>query len=142
VARDRNGAKLPYPVTGCNLEVGVELDAREALSHGTVAITIYDEMGTRLIDANTLIKGQSVSVPQGGRAAVRFVLHNLRLKPDLYTVGLWLGIQNQGDYDGVRYASAFRIEPNREDIRYSAPFPGFYACEFDAHVESTVATVT
>jgi lipopolysaccharide transport system ATP-binding protein len=134
-ARGRDGAPLPYAVTGCDLEIVTEVEAREALSHSTVGVTLYDELGIRLVDANTLIKGQSVSAPPGARLTVRFVLRNIRLKPDLYTVGLWLGVPNQGDWDGVRYASTFRMEANRDDVRYSAPFPGFYACEFDSQIE-------
>ena len=134
-ALGRDGAPLAYPVTGCDLEILTELEAREALNHATVAVTLYDELGIRLVDANTLIKGQSVSAAPGARLTVRFLLRNLRLKPDLYTVGLWLGVINQRDYDGVRYASTFRMEANRDDIRYSAPFPGYYACEFDSRIE-------
>jgi lipopolysaccharide transport system ATP-binding protein len=135
-ARELGGGQLPCPVTGCNLNIVVELEAREALSHSTVGVTIYDDIGARLLDANTLIKGQSVSAPAGGRAAVRFCLWNLRLKPGLYTIGLWVGVPNVGDFDGVRYATSFRMQPNREDVRYTAPFPGFYACEFDSIVET------
>jgi lipopolysaccharide transport system ATP-binding protein len=138
-ARTGDGARLAYPSTGCDLEVLVELEARDALSHATVAVTLYDELGIRLVDANTLLKGQSVSAAPGERLTVRFLLRNLRLKPDVYTVGLWLGVLNQHDYDGVRYASSFRMEANREDIRYSTPFPGYYACEFDARIEPNVA---
>jgi hypothetical protein len=45
---------------------------------------------------------------------------------------LWLGVPSDGDYDGVRYASTFRLEPALEDVRYTAPF----ACEFDAFIDA------
>jgi lipopolysaccharide transport system ATP-binding protein len=134
-ARDPSGSELPYPQVGCDLDVEVELEAVEAVNHGTVAVTIYDENGTRLIDVNTLIKGGSVTIPPGGRARTHFRLRNVRLKPDLYTLGLWVGIQNLGDYDGVRHATSFRMEAKREDVLYTVPFPGVYACEFDARVD-------
>lgn len=135
-AMDGAGAPKPYASTGCDLEVTVDIEAREGpINYTTVAITIYDEIGTRLIDANTLIKGQFFSSPKGGRGGVVFLLRNVRLKPDLYVVGLWLGIQNSADIDGVRYATSFRVEANRDDVLYAAPFPGPYACEFDSRVK-------
>jgi hypothetical protein len=65
-------------------------------------------------------------------------LKNVRLKRDLYTVGLWLGILNVADMDGIRYATTFKMEALREDILYAAPFPGVYACEFSCQVLETV----
>lgn len=134
-ARDSAGAVLPYPVPGCDVFIDLSLRAQESVSHATVAVTIYDEMGTRLIDVNTLIKGQSVSITAGAVQRLRFVLRNVRLRPDLYTAGLWVGIQNQADYDGVRYATSFRVEARREDVLYSPPFPAPYTCEFDSTVD-------
>jgi len=134
IPRDSNGTVLHYPETGCDLAVEVKLEAKQEVRHITVAVTIYDEMGVRLIDANTVIKGQSVSIPSGRQAKIVFILRNVRLKPDIYTIGLWAGIQNGVDMDGVRYATTFRVEPQKEDILYTAPFPGPYSCAFDLQV--------
>lgn len=122
---------LPFPVTGCDLEFDLRIHAVSRIVAATVALTIYDEIGTRLIDANTLIKGSSLSLEEGGESLVRFLLKNVRLKPGVYTVGLWLGIINDRDIDGVRHATAFRMEARREDVLYTPPFPGAYACAFD-----------
>lgn len=135
-AFDHDGRETPYPLIGSDVEILVELKARDRVNGATVAVTIYDQLGARLIDVNTLIKGQSVSLAPGESAAVRFTLRNLRLKPDVYTAGLWVGIQNVADYDGIRYATSFRTQPSREDVRFTAPFPGPYACEFESRVES------
>ena len=136
VPRGQTGDILPYPTTGCDMQVDLDLDAKEDIRDATVAITIYDEMGTRLIDANTLIKGQAVSVRRHKQARISFRLHDLRLKPDLYTVGLWIGVQNSVDIDGVRYATSFRMEARKEDVLYTAPFPGPYACAFESRIEA------
>ncbi|HEY5996146.1 MAG TPA: hypothetical protein VIU29_03955, partial [Candidatus Deferrimicrobiaceae bacterium] len=71
----------------------------------------------------------------GGEATVTFRLRNVRLKADDYTVGLWLGVLNDADFDGVRYATSFRMEANREETMYTAPFPGIYACEFEHGIQ-------
>lgn len=129
--RGKNGEQLPMPITGCDLEFILELQAFSDVKDATVALTIYDDLGNRLIDVNTLIKGDALSLGKDNHATIKFHLRNLRLKPAVYTVGLWLGILNYADFDGIRYATSFRTEPLREDILYTSPFPGVYACEFD-----------
>ena len=127
---DTLGKRIPAPVTGCDLLFSIDIESFQDLRDINVAIIIYDELGNRLIDANTLIKGDSVNLSLGKSTNVRFTLKNVRLKPDVYTVGLWMGIANQFDLDGVRYATSFRMDALHEDILYTSPFPGVYACEF------------
>lgn len=131
---DQFGKLLLAPITGCDLLFSLALEAYQDLQNLTVALTIYDDVGNRLIDANTLIKGTPVNLVQGQGTNVMFRLKNVRLRPDVYTAGLWIGILNQSDVDGVRYATSFRIDAKHEDIRYTSPFPGVYACEFALEV--------
>lgn len=129
--KDNDGNTMPFPVSGCDLRFELKIKANEDLKDCMVAIIIYDELGNRIIDANTLIKGDGLTISKGEKATVFFDLKNVRLKPDLYTVGLWLGIINDSDFDGIRYATTVRIEAIKEEIQYTAPFPGVYACEFE-----------
>ena len=133
---DAFGTMLHLPVVGCDLVFSIELDAYEDTKNVTVALTIYDDLGNRLIDANTLIKGDTVHLTKGRITEVKFRLKNVRLKPDVYTAGLWMGAINQFDIDGIRYATSFRVEAKREDILYTAPFPGVYSCEFEHEIVS------
>jgi len=131
---DSSGRVLPHPETGCDMEFVIEMEAVENFRDVTVALTVYDDYGNRLVDACTLIKGDTVELVAGQITTIKFSLKNLRLKPDIYTVGLWMGVFNQLDIDGVRYATSFRVEARREDILYTAPFPGMYMCEFSHEV--------
>ena len=133
-AFDQHPNKLPSPETGCDLEFEVTIEAYCEVKSTVVALIVYDELGNRLIDVNTLIKGDSLSLGERQMAAVKFFLKNVRLKPGAYTVGLWLGIPNVVDIDGVRYATSFRMEARREDILYTTPYPGVYVCEFDHRI--------
>ena len=133
-AFDGSGGGLDAPVTGCDLDILVTLSARRNIANTTVAVIIYDDLGNRVVDVNTLIRGDSVSLHDGEGASVRFRLKKLLLKPDTYTIGLWLGILNHADYDGVRHATMFRMEARREDVLFTNPFPGPYACDFDHFV--------
>jgi len=130
-ALNNRGKVLPIPETGCDIAFEIDIKAHEGIHDVTVAVILYDEVGNRLIDVNTLIKGEALNLRGGQEAAVKFLLRNVRLKPDVYTVGLWLGVTNLEDIDGIRYATSFRMEARREDILYTTPFPGVYACEFD-----------
>lgn len=128
---DSSGKSTISPTTGCDMVFSIELEAYQDLSNIVVALTVYDDLGARLIDANTLIKGGAAQLIKGKITEIKFVLKNVRLKPDVYTVGLWMGAMNQFDTDGVRYATSFRMEANREDILFTPPFPGVYSCEFE-----------
>jgi len=130
-ALNPQGEILPFPETGCDIAFEIHIKSHEGIYQATVAIILYDEVGHRLIDANTLIKGEALDLRAGQDAAVNFVLKNVRLKPDVYTVGLWLGVINLEDIDGIRYATSFSMEARRQDILYTRPFPGVYECEFD-----------
>jgi lipopolysaccharide transport system ATP-binding protein len=132
---DKSGGKLPIPVTGCDLEFSTDIEAINELKSVTVALIIYDDFGTRIIDANTLIKGDGLSLPAGKKANVKFLLKDVRLRPGTYSAGLWLGIINVGDFDGIQCATSFQIDAEREDLLYSQPFPGIYACNFEHKID-------
>lgn len=131
---DASGKRIPVPVCGCDMTFSTEIETHQDLRDIAVGLTIYDDLGNRLIDACTLTKGDAVQLSAGKRTEVKFTLKNVRLKPDTYTAGLWMGVINQFDIDGVRYATSFRMEAKREDILYSPPFPGVYSCEFEHEI--------
>jgi lipopolysaccharide transport system ATP-binding protein len=131
---DTTGKRIPVPETGCDMEFVMKLDACQDLRDISVALTIYDDLGNRLIDVNTLTKGDVVQLSVGKITVIKFFLKNVRLELDTYTAGLWMGIINHLDIDGVRYATSFRVEARREDILYTSPFPGVYSCEFEHEI--------
>lgn len=133
---DSKSNPLEFPVTGCDLELKVEIEAYREIGFATVALIIYDVSGNRLIDVNTLIKGDSLSLAKNQRSTVRFRMKNVRLKPDNYIVGLWLGTINSADIDGIHCATSFKMEARREDILYTPPFPGMYACDFEHEIKT------
>lgn len=128
-------AGKPIFVTGCNIEVELTIKAYESISNANVAIVVSDEKETRLIDANTLIKGYSLALKKGQQAKVTFLLKNVRLKPGIYTVAVWMGAFANYEIDAAKYAASFEVDARREDILYTSPFPGVYSCEFDYKVE-------
>ena len=132
-----DGNELPFYETGCDLAFEVIVKAYDKFSSGNVGLTIYDDIGNRIIDPNLVVKGDVLNLEKDQSATIHFLLKNVLLKPDCYTVGLWLGIANQEDIDGVRYATSFRMEARREDVLYTQPFPGVYSCEFEYEIFKT-----
>lgn len=127
--------KSPIFITGCDIEIEVLIKAFKDIKNANVAVVIYDEQGNRLIDANTLIKGYVLDLEQDHLAKIKFNLQNVRLKPGNYTVALWMGAFGSHEIDATKYATTFEVEARREDILYTNPFPGVYACEFNYEVE-------
>jgi lipopolysaccharide transport system ATP-binding protein len=134
IAKDLDNSILLIPVNGCTLEFEIRIIAVKDILNSTVGLTFYDEFSNRIIDLNSLVKDQSLSLKANQEASVTFELKNVRLRPAIYTIGLWLGIINQYDIDGVRYATSFRFEKNRNDNFYLQHFPGFYTCEFEEKI--------
>jgi len=130
-ATDAEGSPIAVPTTGCDLQFELRIDATERFRDATIGLTIYDESGFRIIDASSIARGEALTLAPGERATVLFRLRGALLRGGTYSVGLWLGITNQEDFDGVRHATSFRMEHRPEDTRYSPPFPGVYLCSFD-----------
>jgi len=126
-----NKAGLPSVIfeTGSDIQILLTVNAIANLSSATVAIIIYDHFGNRLIDANSYLKGKTLSLTAGQAETVCFILKNVLLKPDVYIIGLWLGGINC-DIDGIRYALSIKIEHRSGDEYINNPFPGIYLCDF------------
>ena len=129
---DRSGSLRPVMTTGCDLLIDLTIKAFVSITDVNVAIVIYDPSGYRAVDASLLLSGRSLSVGAGETQVVRFLLHDVLLKPDDYTIGVWIGRTNAEDIDGILHAVTISVEPDLDSIRHSASFPGLYQCRFDA----------
>lgn len=132
---DINPVEAKIFTTGGDMEVVLNIKAYQNISNANVALVIYDEQYNRLIDANTLIKGYVLDLKKDQEAKVRFLLKNVRLKAGTYLAGVWMGAFGNHEIDAVKYAASFQVEAKREDILYTSPFPGVYACEFEYKIE-------
>jgi lipopolysaccharide transport system ATP-binding protein len=115
---------------GDDVELVLTIEAQSAIADANVAIVIYDPLGYRLVDANTILQGGTLALEPGQRAEVCFVLEDLRLRPGSYLVGLWLGRANDEDVDGITYASAILVEPDPHELKHAQLFPGVYQPRF------------
>lgn len=119
--------------TGDNINITVELYAQQKIEYLNVAIIIYDNTGNRIIDINTAIKGEVISLDENERVRVDFQLENVLLKPSNYSIGLWLGRANIEETDSVPNAYTFSIE-NSYTSKHTQVFPGIYQCAFQHNI--------
>ena len=77
------------PYTGGALDVWLVIDSDGARSVGSLAVTIYNQLGTKLVNADTLDIGHELRLTPGANQ-VRLRITQLHLNPGLYRLGLWL----------------------------------------------------
>lgn len=122
---------------GDDIAVRVKIKALDNVTEANVAIIIYDSNGYRLIDANSALKNQYVSLSAGDEATIQFRLQEVLLKPDRYLVGLWMGRPNIEDIDGILYASSFSVDVDPDSVHHSQIFPGAYQCKYQIQMGGT-----
>jgi lipopolysaccharide transport system ATP-binding protein len=120
-----------YVETGGDLEIELEIISRENIEDANVAAIIYDVSGVRLLDVNTALKGEFLSLHPGEQAVVKFCLRDLLLKPGTYMLGIWLGRGGIEEIDSVKQAASFSVEAPHTEMKHSEVFPGPYQCRFD-----------
>lgn len=119
--------------TGHDFEVALRVAAKENLRNITVALIVYDSSGFRLIDANTEISGDNISLVGGQTTEIVFRLRDLRLRPGQYVLGTWLGRRNEMDIESIQNALFFDVYFGAgRDVR-SETYPGVYQCAFDVY---------
>jgi len=126
---------LPHIQVGDDIEVLLKIVAFENVNNTNIAIFIYDNIGYRVIDANTSMKDIFLSINKDQNLNIKFILKNVLLKPGDYTLGIWIGNSNIENIDGIDHVKQFRVEynPNISNAYYK--FPGIYLCNFDYKIE-------
>ena len=120
---------------GGTIVVETEVKALETILNSNVAVTIFDKHGYRLIDVNTALHGKFINLKAGETKRVTFHLHELLLKPDIYTVNLWLGRGGLEEIDHVINAGRIEVIASVDIFKHTEVFPGPYQCKFAAIID-------
>jgi lipopolysaccharide transport system ATP-binding protein len=136
---DADGRPLDAAVTGCNILIAVGLRCSEPVQAANVAVIVCDSTGYRLIDANTAIKGEFLTMAPGECAFVGFALEDVLLKPGTYYVNLWAGRGGIEQMDGVEGAIAVTVHEDPSEQRHTETFPGPYQCRFTTSLRVATA---
>jgi hypothetical protein len=78
-----------YPYSNGPLEVQLMLTSDVPRQVGSLAITLYDKNGTKLVNADTMTLGRSVNLRSGSNL-VRLRIDALHLNPGMYSLGWWI----------------------------------------------------
>jgi hypothetical protein len=121
--------------TGCRpyangpLEFSLDIFAHSAKTIDSLSVTLYDQYGTKLVNADTSSLGEEIYLQQG-QNILKLKIKELHLNPGIYTLGLWMANPPGEVFDSM--PSAFRIEvvdykPNMAQVQAD----GLVTCAFD-----------
>lgn len=131
---DAAGKRGEYIVSGMSVQFDLEITAEAQLRDTTVAVTIYDVNRYRLIDVNTALKGEFLSLAPGSKANVSFIIEEVLLKPGRYLVELWLGRAGIEEVDFIREAGMIEVHDDVKNAIHTETFPGIYKCRFSHRI--------
>jgi lipopolysaccharide transport system ATP-binding protein len=134
-ATDGRGRSLRAAIPGSEITVETRLCCVADFRDANVAVMIFDPNGYRVIDANTAIHGEFLSLARGQSATVTFRLHDVLLKPGIYHVSLWLGRTAAESIDYIEQAGTLEIHDDTTAAQQPDTFPGVYQCRFSHHVD-------
>jgi ABC-type polysaccharide/polyol phosphate transport system ATPase subunit len=92
-----------------------------------LAVTLYDEHGTLLLNADAAAFGRTIRLA-AGTTLVSITIEALHLRPGTYTVGLWLAEAAHVIYDHV--PAAVRLTVQDAVRREELDLPGVVTCDF------------
>jgi lipopolysaccharide transport system ATP-binding protein len=120
------------PWTDGPLEFILTLNADAPRSVGSLAVFLSTQLGTKLINADTVTRGQVIKLRQGTNL-IKLRINQLHLNPGIYQVGLWLAdpisSRTNAAYDYIE--SAFEIEVLKPEAEVGLSPYGFVPCHFD-----------
>ncbi len=131
----------PYSNGSLEFVLGIESDTARVV--GSLAVTLFNQSGTKLVNADIVSLGRSITLRKG-LTEVKIRIQKLYLNPDIYVVGVWLAKMsesaaemNDGNENLVLdyVESAFEIEvinlaSERLGIHYNAD-DGAVFCPFE-----------
>jgi lipopolysaccharide transport system ATP-binding protein len=119
------------PCTGAPLEVTIRVRSDVERSVGSLAITIYNQLGSKLVNADSSEIERPVRL-QAGTTELRIRIEALYLNPGLYRLGLWLAdplAARGGPMDHIE--TAFELEVfSLESDRIAVTSEAVVACRF------------
>ena len=96
---------LPFPNGPLEFYLDIHSDSEQSVD--SVAVTLYDRYGTKLVNADTLALGEMFHM-KAGHNIIRLIIDPLYLNPGIYTLGLWVANPPSEVFDNI--TSAFLIE--------------------------------
>jgi lipopolysaccharide transport system ATP-binding protein len=128
-AIDEHQRVLPAAVPGCDLLIETGVQCVADFADANVAVVILDANGYRVVDVNTALRGDALSLVRGQGATITFHVRDVLLKPGTYYVSLWLGRGGVESIDSIESAAVCDMQEDATS-RHTEVFPGVYQCRF------------
>ncbi len=120
------------PYSNGAVEFLLEIESDSVRRVGSLAVVVYDQFGTKLVNADSLSIGE-ITCLEKGKNIIKLRINNLYLNPGVYVIGLWLADPLIGTvFDFVE--SAFEIEVIDIQVRGLGIKPngdGLVTCDFE-----------
>jgi lipopolysaccharide transport system ATP-binding protein len=128
-----NAALGFQPYSNGPLEVVLSLVSDAPRTVGTIAVTLYDEYGSKLVNADTISLGRGIDLKEGANE-VRLKIQELYLNPGTYVLGLWVADPPAEIYDYSESAvriEVVRLETDGMGLGLRPDMDGSVVCEFE-----------
>jgi len=126
---NQSTAFRPYPMGTLEFLLAIVSDSPRAV--GSLAVTLYDQFGNKLVNADTISLGRVIRL-QKGRNVVGLKVEKLYLNPGIYVLGLWLANPLGEIFDEAE--SVFEVEVvdiESEGFGRRPDCDGVVKCDFD-----------
>jgi lipopolysaccharide transport system ATP-binding protein len=116
------------------LEVALVIRSDQPRPVSSLAVTLYDLSGTKLVNADILSMGRLVQLAEGD-TTVRFRIRKLHLNPGTYVMGLWIGDASGHAIDSIPLAAHVEVaDAPAAGLGTRPGSDGVVSCEFDVDV--------
>jgi ABC-type polysaccharide/polyol phosphate transport system ATPase subunit len=115
--------------SGGTIEFLLEISSDAERRASSLAITLYDQNGTKLVNADTIEIGHHVQLRRG-QTVVSCRIAALHLRPGIYVVGLWLADGPGHVYDHIPAALLLDVA-DVQTHAFGGRGPGVVTCQFD-----------
>jgi len=116
-------------VTGGRLHVELMIQSKVERAVSSIAVTVFDSNGTKLINADSVSQGVPVLLGEG-LSRYRFAIDALHLTAGTYVLGLWLANYPGNVYDRVPVALLFDVMGNGTANIFGVQADGVVPCSF------------
>ncbi|HEX5760499.1 MAG TPA: ABC transporter ATP-binding protein [Thermoanaerobaculia bacterium] len=132
----RNPAAAFQPYPDGPLDFLLSIAARRPSALGSLALTLYDRNGSKLVNVDTLALGKSLELREG-TTRVRLEIEELHLNPGAYSLGFWLADRGGTVLDFADAALDLEVvELEREGFGTRPASDGMVPCRFTVRAEA------
>ncbi len=133
-----DGGSGDSPVySGGSLHARIEIAADEPVVADSIAVTISDRTGFRLINADTVRLDRPVSL-RAGTNALELTIRSVNLQPGTYTLGLRLARWPEAVFDAIDTVCDIEVVPNPADGSIRPIADGAVRCDLELIVSSSI----